>query len=71
MSESKQYLVTYDVIKKTTICQNRVYTATSEKDAKTQFEHKGVKSTINLLHQKGQDAEFEFKNIEIKEISSL
>jgi hypothetical protein len=71
MNESKKYLVTYDVVKKTTILQNRVYTAKSVKDARDQFDDKGVKATINLLSQKGQDAEFEFKNIEIKEVSTL
>jgi hypothetical protein len=71
MSELKQYLVTYNVVKKTTIAQNRVYTATSEKDAMMEFECKGVKAAINLLAQKGQDAEFEFRDIEIKEISTL
>lgn len=71
MSELKRYLVTYNVVKKTTIAQNRVYTATSDHDARAQFEHKGVKDTINLLAQKDQDAEFEFRDIEIEEISAL
>lgn len=71
MSELKRYLVTYNVIKKVTICQNRVYTASSEKDAIAQFEYKGVKATLNLLSEKGQNAEFEFNDIEVTEISTL
>lgn len=71
MSELKKYLVTYNVIKKVTMCQNRVYTARTTEDAIAQFEYKGVKATLDLLAEKGQDAEFEFDNIEVTEISVL